>query len=76
MLLFLFYLYYKMASAVQQRQMPKDAIVIVSILKELGITDYEPRVINQLLEFTYSKYCRLKVLKPGGYLFFLSVALT
>lgn len=65
-----------MASAVQQRQMPKDAIVIVSILKELGITDYEPRVINQLLEFTYSKYLRLKVLKPGGYLFFLSVALT
>lgn len=45
-----------MASAVQQRQMPKDAFVIVSILKELGITDYEPRVINQLLEFTYSKY--------------------
>lgn len=45
-----------MASAVQQRQMPKDAFVIVSVLKELGITDYEPRVINQLLEFTYSKY--------------------
>lgn len=50
-----------MASAVQQRQMPKDALVIVSILKELGITDYEPRVINQLLEFTYSKYSRLDV---------------
>lgn len=65
-----------MASAVQQRQMPKDAIVIVSILKELGITDYEPRVINQLLEFTYSKYLSLKVLKPGGYLFFLSAVLT
>uniref|UniRef100_A0A1L8DFQ9 Putative transcription initiation factor iid n=1 Tax=Nyssomyia neivai TaxID=330878 RepID=A0A1L8DFQ9_9DIPT len=32
---------------------PKDAQIIKSILKELGVTDYEPRVINQLLEFTY-----------------------
>uniref|UniRef100_A0A1B6I248 Transcription initiation factor TFIID subunit 9 n=1 Tax=Homalodisca liturata TaxID=320908 RepID=A0A1B6I248_9HEMI len=40
-------------SAVQQKQLPKDALVITSILKELGINDYEPRVINQLLEFTY-----------------------
>lgn len=66
-----------MASAVQQRQMPKDAIAIVSILKELGITDYEPRVINQLLEFTYSKYLvSFIVLKPGGYLFLLGATLT
>ncbi|KAG4074214.1 hypothetical protein HA402_015517 [Bradysia odoriphaga] len=35
------------------KHIPKDAQVIMSILKELGITDYEPRVINQLLEFTY-----------------------
>ncbi|XP_022202071.2 transcription initiation factor TFIID subunit 9 [Nilaparvata lugens] len=27
--------------------------VITSMLKEMGITDYEPRVINQLLEFIY-----------------------
>lgn len=38
------------------KHIPKDAQVIMSILKELGITDYEPRVINQLLEFTYRKY--------------------
>lgn len=38
----------------QIKHIPKDAQVIMSILKELGVTDYEPRVINQLLEFTYS----------------------
>lgn len=43
-------------TAAQQKQMPKDALVISSILKELGINEYEPRVINQLLEFTYSEY--------------------
>lgn len=37
------------------KHIPKDAQVIMSILKELGIIDYEPRVINQLLEFTYRK---------------------
>ena len=39
----------------QIKHIPKDAQVIMSILKEIGITDYEPRVINQLLEFTYRK---------------------
>lgn len=38
------------------KHIPKDAQVIMSILKELNVTEYEPRVINQLLEFTYSKY--------------------
>ncbi len=32
---------------------PKDAQVMAAILKEMGVTDYEPRVINQMLEFTY-----------------------
>jgi len=32
---------------------PKDAQVIVQILKDMGIHDYEPRVVNQLLEFVY-----------------------
>jgi len=40
------------ASATQGK-IPKDAQVIISILKEIGIQDYEPRVVNQLLEFTY-----------------------
>lgn len=38
------------------KHIPKDAQVIMSILKELGINEYEPRVINQLLEFTYRKF--------------------
>lgn len=32
---------------------PKDAQVMAAILKDMGITEYEPRVINQMLEFTY-----------------------
>ncbi|XP_075537315.1 TBP-associated factor 9 [Dermacentor variabilis] len=32
---------------------PKDAQVMGAILKDMGILDYEPRVINQMLEFTY-----------------------
>ncbi|KAG6451110.1 transcription initiation factor TFIID subunit 9 [Manduca sexta] len=37
----------------QTKHIPKDAQVIMSIMKEVGVTDYEPRVVNQLLEFTY-----------------------
>lgn len=57
----------------QSKQLPKDAQVIISILRwafflfffyfcykifvylnsDLGVEDFEPRVINQLLEFTY-----------------------
>ncbi|KAG8141038.1 putative Transcription initiation factor TFIID subunit 9-like protein [Naja naja] len=32
---------------------PKDAQVMAQILKDTGITEYEPRVINQMLEFAY-----------------------
>ncbi|XP_034946920.1 transcription initiation factor TFIID subunit 9 [Chelonus insularis] len=35
------------------KHVPKDAQVIMSIMKDMGIVDYEPKVINQLLEFTY-----------------------
>nr|XP_026501008.1 transcription initiation factor TFIID subunit 9 [Vanessa tameamea] len=37
----------------QMKHIPKDAQVIMSIMKEVGIAEYEPRVVNQLLEFTY-----------------------
>merc|ERR1711934_450233 len=30
-----------------------DAQVMVAILKDMGINDFEPRVINQMLEFSY-----------------------
>ncbi|GLG99848.1 Transcription initiation factor TFIID subunit 9 [Gryllus bimaculatus] len=39
--------------AAQQKHYPKDAQVIISIMKDMGITEYEPKVIAQLLEFTY-----------------------
>lgn len=29
--------------------------VMAQILKDMGITEYEPRVINQMLEFAYSE---------------------
>ncbi|XP_067944314.1 transcription initiation factor TFIID subunit 9-like [Watersipora subatra] len=32
---------------------PRDVLVIQSILKDAGVTDYEPAVIPQLLDFTY-----------------------
>jgi len=32
---------------------PKDAQLMASILKDMGVTEYEPKVINQMLEFTY-----------------------
>lgn len=37
------------------KHIPKDAQVIMSIMKDMGITDYDSKVINQLLEFTYRK---------------------
>ncbi|XP_051955405.1 transcription initiation factor TFIID subunit 9-like isoform X1 [Xyrauchen texanus] len=36
------------------KTVPKDAQVMIQILKDMGITEYEPRVINQMLEFTYN----------------------
>ena len=33
---------------------PKDAAVMEAILKEMGVEDFEPKVINQMLEFSYS----------------------
>jgi histone H3/H4 len=36
-----------------QQVIPKDGQVIAAILKDMGIVEYEPRVIHQLLEFSY-----------------------
>ena len=35
---------------------PKDALVMAAILKEMGVSEYEPRIINQMVEFAYSKF--------------------
>ena len=40
-------------NAMDEKAMPKDARVMISILKDMGIMEFEPRVINQLLEFSY-----------------------
>ena len=45
----------------QKPSVPKEAQVMSAILKDMAISDYEPGLINQMLEFTYSKlklfYC-------------------
>lgn len=53
--------------------------VMVQILKDMGISEYEPRVINQMLEFTYSQSCSpasttppLRCSSPGSRRLFLS----
>lgn len=37
----------------QTKNMPKDGQVIMAIMKEMGITEYEPRTVIQLTEFVY-----------------------
>lgn len=34
---------------------PRDAAVMEAILKEMGVEDYDPNVIQQMLEFSYSE---------------------
>jgi transcription initiation factor TFIID subunit 9 len=36
---------------VGDKSTPKDAQVMAAILRDMGITDYEPRVINQVIFF-------------------------
>lgn len=53
------------------RSTPKDALVMSAILREMGISDYEPRVVNQMLEFTYRKfYIVILCLSNNGTKFF------
>jgi len=33
---------------------PRDAKIVAHILKAMGVEDYDPKVIHQLLEFMYS----------------------
>ena len=37
----------------KEKAIPKDGQVMISILKDMGITEYEPRVIQQMLEYSY-----------------------
>lgn len=49
----------KMSSS-SGKSVPKDAQVMTAILKEMGVNDHDPRLINQMLEFTYSECDFLK----------------
>ncbi|XP_026819166.1 transcription initiation factor TFIID subunit 9-like [Rhopalosiphum maidis] len=40
-------------SSSQGKPMPKDTQIIMSIMNDLGIRDYEQQVLNHLLEFNY-----------------------
>lgn len=35
---------------------PRDARIVSLILQSLGVEDYDPKVVHQLLEFAHSKY--------------------
>lgn len=36
------------------KQAPKDALVMMALLKEMGVESHEPRVINQMIDLVYS----------------------
>ena len=41
---------------IKSQEVPRDAKIIALILKSMGVEEYEPRVINQLLEFMHSLF--------------------
>jgi len=38
---------------------PKEAQIMAAILKDMGVNEYEPRVVNQLMEFSYRECATL-----------------
>jgi hypothetical protein len=38
-------------AAIPPEQLPRDAKIVMSLLENMGVTDYEPQIVNQLLEF-------------------------
>lgn len=50
--------YFELASVSKMavpKSSPRDAQVMAAILKDMGVQDYEPRCVNQMLEFAYRK---------------------
>ena len=45
----------KLQKQATNKSQPKDAQVMAAVLKDMGVLEYEPRIINQMLEFTYRK---------------------
>lgn len=42
-----------MADKEEESAMPRDAKIVKSLLKSMGVEDYEPRVIHKFLELWY-----------------------
>ena len=42
-----------MAANNKSGKYPQDEMAMRSILKDMGVTEYEPRVVQQMLEFAY-----------------------
>ena len=47
----------KLQKQAANNSQPDDARVMAAILKDMGVLEYEPKVINQMLDFTYRKQC-------------------
>jgi transcription initiation factor TFIID subunit 9B len=43
----------------KQPVQPRDARIVSLILQSLGVEDYDPKVVHQLLEFAHSKASNL-----------------
>ena len=44
------------SSNVVAKSSPKESQIMAAILKDMGVNEYEPRVINQMMEFSYREY--------------------
>ena len=36
-----------------ERRIPRDAAVVINVLRRMGVEEWEPRVVNQLMEFVH-----------------------
>ena len=36
-----------------ERRIPRDAAVVINVLRSMGVEEWEPRVVNQLMEFVH-----------------------
>lgn len=41
------------SSTDEQNRLPKDALVVQTMLQEMGITNYEPKLIPMVLDFMH-----------------------
>lgn len=53
----------------QAPNVPRDMLAIEAMLKEMGVTEYEPGVVNSLLDFAYRKLALLCLLQVDDQVF-------